>query len=70
MGDPDQIVAKLNRYIDMGIRAFILSGYPHHDECDLFARYVLPRLKTCRLNEAQGRLVPHPVTPLTTAIRS
>ena len=28
----------------MGIEAFILSGYPHLDECDLFARYVLPEL--------------------------
>ena len=24
--------------------AFILSGYPHLAECDLFARYVLPEL--------------------------
>src|SRR5436190_1988306 len=57
VGDPDQVLAKLNRYINMGIRAFILSGYPHLEECELFARYVLPRLPTCRLNEVQGRLV-------------
>ena len=69
VGDPDQVLAKLNRYLDMGMRAFILSGYPHLDECDLFARHVLPRLPTCRLNEAQGRLVANPVTPLTTAPR-
>ncbi len=69
VGDPDQVLAKLNRYIDMGIRAFILSGYPHLDECDLFARHVLPKLPTCRLNEVQGRLVKDPVTPLTTAPR-
>ena len=69
MGDPDQVLSKLNRYMDMGIRAFILSGYPHLDECDLFSRYVLPKLPTCRLNEVQGRLVPDPVTPLTTAPR-
>lgn len=69
VGDPDQVTAKLNRYMDMGIRAFILSGYPHLEECDLFARHVLPRLPTCRLNEVQGRLVPDPVTPLTTAPR-
>jgi alkanesulfonate monooxygenase len=31
VGDPDQVLAKLNRYMDMGIRAFILSGYPHLD---------------------------------------
>jgi alkanesulfonate monooxygenase len=70
VGNPDQVLSKLNRYIDMGIRAFILSGYPHLDECDLFAKYVLPKLPTCQLNEAQNRLVPNPVTPLTTAPRT
>ena len=70
VGDPDQVLAKLNRYMDMGIRAFILSGYPHLDECDLFAKHVLPHLPTCRLNEVQGRRVKDPVTPLTTAERT
>jgi alkanesulfonate monooxygenase len=28
----------------MGIDAFILSGYPHAAEADLFARHVLPRI--------------------------
>jgi alkanesulfonate monooxygenase len=69
VGDPDQVLAKLNRYMDMGIRAFVLSGYPHLDQCDLFARHVLPKLPACRLNEMQGRLVKDPVTPLTTAPR-
>jgi alkanesulfonate monooxygenase len=44
VGDPDQVLAKLNRYRDMGIEAFILSGYPHAAEADLFARHVLPKL--------------------------
>jgi alkanesulfonate monooxygenase len=44
VGDPDQVLAKLLAYQKMGIEAFILSGYPHLEECDLFARYVLPRL--------------------------
>jgi len=70
VGDPDQVLAKFNRYMDMGIRAFILSGYPHLDECDLFAKHVLPNLPTCRLNEVQGRRVKDPVTPLTTAERT
>lgn len=69
VGDPDQVLAKLNRYMDMGIRAFILSGYPHLEECDLFAKYVLPKLPTCRLNEIQNRRVPDAVTPLTTGVR-
>ena len=44
VGDPDQVLAKLEAYRDLGIEAFILSGYPHRQECDLFARHVLPRL--------------------------
>ena len=44
VGDPDQVLAKLNAYRDLGIDAFILSGYPHAAEADLFARHVLPRL--------------------------
>jgi alkanesulfonate monooxygenase len=45
VGDPDQILRKLRRYAELGLEAFILSGYPHRDECDLFARYVLPELE-------------------------
>ena len=45
VGDPDQVLAKLNDYRDMGIEAFILSGYPHAAEADLFARYVLPQME-------------------------
>ena len=44
VGDPDQVLKKLNVYRALGIEAFILSGYPHAAECDLFARHVLPRL--------------------------
>jgi alkanesulfonate monooxygenase len=44
VGDPDQVLAKLKQYMALGIEAFILSGYPHEEECDLFARYVLPQL--------------------------
>jgi alkanesulfonate monooxygenase len=44
VGDPDQVLAKLQAYQALGIEAFILSGYPHAVEADLFARHVLPRL--------------------------
>jgi len=44
VGDPDQVAAKLRAYQALGIDAFILSGYPHVNECDMFARYVLPQL--------------------------
>ncbi|WP_445191598.1 LLM class flavin-dependent oxidoreductase [Sphingomonas sp. Tas61C01] len=45
VGDPDQVLAKLRMYQDMGIEAFILSGYPHAAEADLFARHVLPNIE-------------------------
>jgi alkanesulfonate monooxygenase len=50
VGDPDQVLAKLNAYRELGIDAFILSGYPHAREADLFARYVLPRVSHGPLN--------------------
>lgn len=66
VGDPDQVLAKLERYMDLGIRAFILSGYPLLAECELFARLVLPRLPVARLAEIQGRRPQvTPKTPLT-----
>jgi alkanesulfonate monooxygenase len=69
VGDPGQVLEKMQRYIQMGVRAFILSGYPHVDECRLFARHVLPHLKRCKLAETQDRVVKHPDTTLTTAPR-
>jgi alkanesulfonate monooxygenase len=45
VGDPDQVLAKLRAYQELGMEAFILSGYPHLAEADLFARHVLPRLE-------------------------
>ena len=45
VGNPDQVLAKLRAYEAAGIEAFILSGYPHAAECDLFSRHVLPHLQ-------------------------
>lgn len=45
VGTPDQVIAKLRAYQDAGMEAFILSGYPHVNECDMFARYVLPQIE-------------------------
>jgi alkanesulfonate monooxygenase len=44
VGDPDQVLKKLQAYQALGMEAFILSGYPHAAEADLFGRYVLPHL--------------------------
>ncbi len=65
VGNPDQVVKKLQRYMDMGIRSFIFSGYPHLEECKLFAKYVLPRIKTFSLPEKLGRIPKSaPLSPL------
>jgi alkanesulfonate monooxygenase len=45
VGDPDQVLAKLRAYEGLGMEAFILSGYPHAAEADLFARHVLPKME-------------------------
>jgi len=50
VGDPDQVLKKLRSYEAMGIEAVILSGYPHREECDLFAKYVLPQLEHAPLS--------------------
>jgi alkanesulfonate monooxygenase len=68
VGTPEQIVKKLNRYMDMGIRSFILSGYPLKEECELFGKYVLPQLPNVKLSVEQGRTPTEtPATPLTFA---
>ncbi len=57
--------------MEMGIRSFIFSGYPHASECKLFANYVLPKIKTFSMPEVQGRKPMNaPKTPLAAGIRS
>jgi alkanesulfonate monooxygenase len=65
VGSTDQILSELETYQKMGIRAFILSGYPHLDECKHFGSRVLPQMKTCSLPHAYGRVPTEtPMTPL------
>lgn len=65
VGTPQQILDKIQRYKDMGIRAFIFSGYPHLDECKNFGELVLPHLETISLPQALGRIPDSmPATPL------
>jgi alkanesulfonate monooxygenase len=70
VGSVDQVMGKIERYKKMGIRAFIFSGYPHLNECEIFGTKVLPHLKTCSLPELYGR-VPGavPATPLGVGVR-
>lgn len=71
VGSPEQILEKIETYMDMGIRSFIFSGYPHLEECRLFAKYVLPGLKTISLPQELGRIPSRtPATPLAAGART
>lgn len=65
VGSTDQVLSELEKYQKMGIRAFILSGYPHIDECRHFGSRVLPQMTTCSLPQVYGRVpATPPLTPL------
>jgi len=70
VGSTDQVLSKLEAYQKMGIRAFILSGYPHIDEAQHFGTRVLPQMNTCSLPHAYGRVPTEPpATPLAAGVR-
>ena len=58
VGDPDQIVARLEAYRAAGVDAFILSGYPHIAECESVGRLVLGKF-----DHAQPGPLEHPSSP-------
>jgi alkanesulfonate monooxygenase len=45
VGDPQQVADKIRAYRSLGIDTFILSGYPHREECERFASLVMPLLR-------------------------
>lgn len=55
VGDPAQVAAKLRAYQALGISTFILSGYPHLEECRRFGEMVMPLL---RQRSGRNRAVP------------
>lgn len=71
VGNPDQVITKINKYQKMGIRSFIFSGYPHLQECEIFAKLVLPKINTVSLAEAFGRVPKStPESPLGNGLRT
>jgi alkanesulfonate monooxygenase len=52
VGDPETVAQRLREYMALGIDSFILSGYPHLEECYRFAESVFPLLP---LAEGTGR---------------
>jgi alkanesulfonate monooxygenase len=70
VGSVDQVLSEIHDYMKMGMRAFIFSGYPHLQECEIFGAKVLPQLKTVSLPHAYGRVpASEPPTPLGTGQR-
>ncbi|APH58550.1 FMNH2-dependent alkanesulfonate monooxygenase [Granulibacter bethesdensis] len=44
VGSPQQVADRMKEYMALGIDRFILSGYPHLEECYRFAELVFPLL--------------------------
>ena len=44
MGSHTEIADRIAEYAGLGITEFILSGYPHLEECYRFAELVMPKL--------------------------
>ncbi|HWA45338.1 MAG TPA: LLM class flavin-dependent oxidoreductase, partial [Hypericibacter adhaerens] len=44
VGDPHQVAERMKEYMALGIDRFVLSGYPHLEECYRFAELVFPLL--------------------------
>jgi alkanesulfonate monooxygenase len=42
VGDPAQVAATLEEFVDAGCTSFCLSGYPHAQAARIFAEKVLP----------------------------
>lgn len=45
VGDPEQVAATLQEFIDAGCSSFCLSGYPHAEAARIFAERVLPKFR-------------------------
>ena len=45
VGTPEQVARELTRYWELGIDEFILSGFPHVEECRRVSDEVIPRVR-------------------------
>ena len=45
VGNPEQVAATLQEFVDAGCTTFCLSGYPHAEAARLFTRKVMPFFK-------------------------
>ena len=65
VGDPAQVTAKLRAYQHLGISTFILSGYPHLEECRRFGQLVMPLLRASAPAITSSAVVAPDVAPVT-----
>ncbi len=74
VGDPETVAARMKEYMALGIETFILSGYPHLEECYRFAELVFPLLplkattgrarKTVRNAGPFGEIIANEIMPV------
>ena len=55
VGTPQQAARELYAYWKLGVDEFILSGFPHVEECVRARQTVLPRLRACIAAEDSGQ---------------
>ncbi len=60
VGNPQQVAARLHEYAALGLRYFVLSGYPHLEEAHRFAELVFPLLPLDRSQGADAPVLPGP----------
>lgn len=56
VGSYDQVADKIREYMDLGIQAFIFSGYPHMPEAERFGEHILPRFAQTTGREIMGKI--------------
>lgn len=58
VGDPLQVAKKLRAYQALGVSTFILSGYPHLEECRRFGELVMPLLRASNVSASNASSTP------------
>jgi alkanesulfonate monooxygenase len=56
VGDPETVAARMREYMEVGVDRFILSGYPHLEECYRFAELVFPLLPLAATTGRERRM--------------
>ena len=60
VGNPQQVVARITEYAELGLENFIFSGYPHLEEAYRFAELVFPLLPRAVQEKLPGQVLTGP----------